>query len=142
MHAKKTRNIKLLAVYIICFFCALLFMACGVKKESSKDIFAMDTFMNIKAYGENADEAVQKCCDEIERLEALFDACDEGSEIFAVNTGKEVSVSEDTYDIVSRAVKISDMTDGAFDITVYPHPPVSFSFRPLSFKNIFFIKLH
>ena len=120
MPAKKSRNRKLFAFFIICLSCALLFTACGVKKESSKDIFAMDTFMNIKAYGGNADEAVQKCCDEIERLDALFDSCNEQSEIFAVNTGKDAAVSEDTYDIISRAVKISDMTDGAFDITVYP----------------------
>ncbi len=106
----------LLTVYV-----STMFSACTVRSpEVSKDIFAMDTFMNIRAYGENADEAVELCVQEIEGLEDLFDAQDPKSEISALNREKTMEVSIDTADIISRAREVSTITDGAFDITVYP----------------------
>lgn len=103
----------------VCF--SILLSACAAgSPEVSKDIFAMDTFMNIRAYGENADEAVERCVQEIERLEKLFDAQDPKSEISGLNREKTMKVSADTADIISRAREVSTITDGAFDITVYP----------------------
>ena len=103
----------------VCF--SILLSACAAgSPEVSKDIFAMDTFMNIRAYGENADEAVERCVQEIERLEKLFDAQDTKSEISGLNREKTMKVSADTAEIISRASEVSAITDGAFDITVYP----------------------
>ncbi len=114
------KGIKIWAVLLIVCV-STMFSACTVRSpEVSKDIFAMDTFMNIRAYGENADEAVELCVHEIERLEDLFDAQDPKSEISALNREKTMEVSIDTADIISRAREVSTITEGAFDITVYP----------------------
>ena len=41
-------------------------------QEASRDVFAMDTYMTVTAYGENAEVAVDAAEVEIERLDALF----------------------------------------------------------------------
>lgn len=90
----------------------------------SKDIslFAMDTYMTLKAYGKNADSALKKSSDEILRLESLFDVTSDESDISKINSsgGNAVSVSDDTADIISRACQISGQTNGSLDITIYP----------------------
>ena len=41
-------------------------------EEASKDIFAMDTYMTVTAYGEQAQEAVDEAGAEIERIDNLL----------------------------------------------------------------------
>ena len=97
------------------------FTACtNPNAEVSKDVFAMDTFMNIRAYGEHAEDAVDRCEEEIKELDTLFDAEKTGSEINTLNNEGEIVSSQDTYNIVNRAIQASEMTGGSFDITVYP----------------------
>ncbi len=40
--------------------------------EASKDLFAMDTYMTLTAYGEHAQEAVDKAAERVEALDALL----------------------------------------------------------------------
>ncbi len=100
---------------------ALCLTACEkAMPEVSKDVFAMDTFMNVRVYGENAQETAERCVKEIERLDGLFDAQDPGSEIGRLNSEKNIQISADTFDIICRSGEVSELTEGAFDITVYP----------------------
>ena len=39
--------------------------------QASRDIFAMDTYMNVTAYGVGANEAVRRAEEEIERLKIV-----------------------------------------------------------------------
>lgn len=62
------------------------------------------------------DEAVS----EIERIEQMISSWDEASETTKIikNAGiKPVKVSSEYYRLIERAIKISEITDGAFDIT-------------------------
>ncbi len=88
----------------------------------AKDIFAMDTYMSIRAFGENAEAALEKAKDEIVRLEGLFSVTSEKSDISALNrsAGKSISVSGDTAKIIRSAVEMGDLTGGALDISLYP----------------------
>ena len=72
--------------------------------EASKDIFAMDTYMTVTAYGEKAQDAVDAAEAEIERLDTLL------------STGN----AEDGGYLVKRALELNKETDGAFDIAIYP----------------------
>lgn len=90
--------------------------------EKERDVFAMDTYMKLKAYGENADTALSEAEQEILRLESLFNVNDENSDIFKVNknAGKAVQVSDDTIKMIGKANKISEMTNQAVDPSIYP----------------------
>ena len=89
-------------------------------KESSQEVFAMDTYMTVTAYGENAKKAVDASIEEIKRLDALLSTGDEDSEIAKLNVNKSATLSEDGGYLVQRGIELSTMTDGAFDIAIYP----------------------
>ncbi len=88
----------------------------------SRDVFAMDTFMTLKAYGENAPEALDSAVLRIEELEHELSVTDADSDIHKINTsgGNAVEVSEDTMNILNKAVSVSSDTGGALNICIYP----------------------
>ena len=103
--------------------CIAAFTACqnsDENKKESKDIFAMDTYMTVTAYGKNAENAVDEAVDEINRLETVLSAQKKESDIYKLNQTGSGTLSEDTKDIVSEALKINKTTNGAFDISIYP----------------------
>ena len=88
--------------------------------EASKDIFAMDTYMNVTAYGVGANEAVRRAEEEIERLDSLLSTGDQNSEIYQINQNGGGILSEDTAYLVERSLDLYQSTNGAFDIAIYP----------------------
>lgn len=64
----------------------------------------------------NIEEAVS----EIKRIEKLISPLDETSEISLINANagiKPVKVSHELFQLIDRSIQISELTDGAFDIT-------------------------
>ncbi|TAI49472.1 FAD:protein FMN transferase [Flagellimonas allohymeniacidonis] len=64
----------------------------------------------------NIDEAVS----EIKRIEKIISSWDETSETSLINKNagiQPVKVCPELYNLIERAIKISEITDGAFDIT-------------------------
>jgi thiamine biosynthesis lipoprotein len=95
--------------------------------------FAMDTTITITVENENikkdggsstemAVSAVRAAFDEIYRLEKLMSTTDPASEIYALNnSGTEwVSVSSDVIYVLQKAKYYSELSNGAFDVTVEP----------------------
>jgi thiamine biosynthesis lipoprotein len=64
----------------------------------------------------NIDEAVS----EIQRIEKIISSWDENSETSLINKNagiKPVKVSPELFGLIERSIRISEITDGAFDIT-------------------------
>ncbi len=64
--------------------------------------------------------AVNACINEILRIERLISSWDENSQTSLINRfagEKAVRVDEELYDLINRAKKISELTNGAFDIS-------------------------
>ena len=121
------------AVLTVCMLTACVLTACaGGRPEAensqtagpddlqTKELFAMDTYMTLTAYGEDAAAALEEAGQEILRLDKLLSAENSGSEIGLLNAGGGGPASEETICLVERAEEISAMTDGAFEITLYP----------------------
>ncbi|MCR4842310.1 MAG: FAD:protein FMN transferase [Eubacterium sp.] len=89
-------------------------------EEFSQQVFAMDTYMTVTAYGPHGEEAVDQATAEIERLDSLFSVGDENSDISKVNAAGGGTVSSDTAYLIARSGELYDMTGGLFDISVYP----------------------
>ena len=64
--------------------------------EYTSEVFAMDTYMTLTAYGENAKEAVEAGIAEIQRLDALLSTGDANSEVAQINQNGGGTLSEDT----------------------------------------------
>ena len=92
----------------------------GTEKSASQDIFAMDTYMSVTAYGADAESAVSDAIAEIERLDALLSTGETDSEIYKLNQNGGGSISEDTSYLLERALEIWKSTDGCFEIGIYP----------------------
>lgn len=86
----------------------------------SQEIFAMDTYMTVTAYGDNAQKGVTDAVAEIQRLDNLLSIGKEDSEISKLNKSGCAAVSDDTAVMVTKALDLYKSTGGAFDITVLP----------------------
>lgn len=88
--------------------------------EAVRDVFAMDTYMTVKAYGSNGDAAVEAAVDEITRLDALLSPGKEDSEIGQINANNGGQLSEDGALLMERSLELYESTNGAFDVAIYP----------------------
>ena len=86
----------------------------------SQEIFAMDTYMTVTAYGDNAQKGVADAVAEIQRLDNLLSIGKEDSEISKLNKSGCAALSDDTAVMVTKALDLYKSTGGAFDITVLP----------------------
>lgn len=86
----------------------------------SQEIFAMDTYMTVTAYGDNAQKGVTDAVAEIQRLDNLLSIGKEDSEISKLNKSGCAAMSDDTAVMVTKALDLYKSTGGAFDITVLP----------------------
>ena len=86
----------------------------------SKDIFAMDTYMTVSAYGEQGEKAVDSAVNEINRLDALLSTGKDTSEVSALNKNEGGDLSADTNALMDAALDLYESTDHVFDITIYP----------------------
>lgn len=109
---------KMKKILAISLLLAILLCGCAETAPSEREIFAMDTLMTLRIWGD--DSLAADAVAEINRLDSLFSVTDENSEIFALNRDGSATVSEETSLLIDYAAAISRRTDGAFDPTVYP----------------------
>lgn len=67
-----------------------------------------------------AESAINKAVEEVKRIEKVFSTFNADSEINKINDNagiKPLQVSEEVYQLIRRSIKISEITQGAFDIT-------------------------
>lgn len=102
------------------FISILCLSGCRSDKATEKTIYAMDTVMMLKAYGENSEKAVTEAVDMINIADENFDRGDIKSDVYKINHERTAKVSTQTSQIFKAASEISEMTDGRFDITIAP----------------------
>ncbi len=120
------RKACLLSRRICCILVAALFLslpavpAQAVSRQSAVG-FYLDTVITLSAYTEDSsllDSALLECG----RYEQLLSRTVEGSDVWRINHagGQPVEVSDATTEVISIALEVSRLSEGAFDITVAP----------------------
>lgn len=91
-------------------------------KSQTTQIFAMNTFMQLTAYGEESQQAIDDGTALIYDLEDLLSVTDSESELWALNHsgGDWVTLSSETMDVLALALAMAEQTGGAIDPTIYP----------------------
>ena len=123
------RYIALLLAMVM--VCAMALTGCAGKKGTSentasdeepysRDIFAMDTYMTVSAYGDAGEKAVDAAVKEINRLDALLSTGKASSEVSELNASNGGKLSADTNALMDAALDLYESTDNVFDITIYP----------------------
>ena len=97
---------------------------CSAQKDLPKQTevgFYLDTVITLTAYVEDA-QVLKDALEECERYEQLLSRTVEGSDVWRINhaEGETVEVSDDTVAILQCAKRISELSDGAFDVTIAP----------------------
>lgn len=85
--------------------------------------YGMNTYISCKVVGGKSERAVIEAESEISRLERKLSRFLPDSEISKINQYAGIGnlkISMETYEILSFAVRLSEMTDGLFDITIAP----------------------
>ena len=88
-------------------------------EPNSRTVFAMDTVMDLSAYGAD-DSLMQAAEQEILDLEARLSVTDENSEIYALDRDGQAELSPDTAELMQTALEMCGRTQGALDISIYP----------------------
>lgn len=112
---KMTKRGKILLAVL-----AMLLLLCGcAKRQATTEFFAMDTVMQLTAYGSGAERALAVAEGELARLDAELSAQRTSSEIAKLNASGACENAE-TLEVLARALEIARRTRGAYDPTVYP----------------------
>ena len=115
------RRFKLFTLCLLTILAAIFCSACFQlsPEEHNIDIFAMDTFMSVRAYTDDED-ALGLVESEIERFERLFSVTRSDSDIARLNSDGAAIVDSDTALLISGALSLCERTGGALDVSVYP----------------------
>jgi thiamine biosynthesis lipoprotein len=107
----------------------------GQKKEQklTSEEFLMDTFVSISTYGTDTDflqQATKKAFQEMRRIAELTDrfslsgtTAAKLSDVVRINENagiKPVVIDEDVFEMLQAAQEYSQLTEGAFDVTIGP----------------------
>ena len=90
------------------------------KDIHERTVFAMTTIMSLRVYHPDGEAILDQAEDEIRRIEAVFSTGDPESEISKLNAAGEGKLGEDAAQLLEKSLSIYEMTDGAFDISIYP----------------------
>ena len=104
----------------------LLFLSIKGDEDSNavkRTRMLMGTIVEITVFHEgnrDSDEVINETFSEIKRLEELLGRFHEGSDIWKINKqpGKDVTVSEETLDVVEAGLYFHNISQGSFDITL------------------------
>jgi thiamine biosynthesis lipoprotein len=112
----------------LALFCVVVLMFTGCRTSQSeetkteKEMYAMDTIMDLTIYGKESDAVMDEAVRLINRLDSLFSVTKEDSDVAKINasSAEEVVVSDETYELLKICREVSDETDGLFDVSIYP----------------------
>lgn len=138
---KKMKKISIIMLAALTAFSMAAFSACGSSVMHSADsssaepstvartddggyscdVFAMDTTMNIKAYGgRKAKQAVADAAQKIYELDSELSVVRKTSSVYKLNNRETDTVDGSTADVLSESLRLAGATGGAFDPTIYP----------------------
>jgi len=120
------RSVLYIIVVLALFGLAVRAVRPPGENRLARSEFLMDTIVNAVVYSRDkaaGEQALQLAYREMTRLEALLDRHSDTSDVARINRSAgeaPVRVSEDTMEVLKRALHIGVLSDGAFDITVAP----------------------
>ncbi len=115
---KKIRISLLIAVIFLCGGCTA---QKPLEKYTEIGYNILNTVVTLTAYAEDA-QVLKDAMGECRRYEQMLSRTVEGSDVWRINhaEGEPVEVSDDTAAILRCAIRIGNLSGGAFDVTIAP----------------------
>lgn len=115
---KKNKRIWIAVLALLCL------SGCGTARETmaQREIYAMDTVMQVTAYGKTGFPAVDELEETIREMESKLSRTDEKSPIAQLNAEPETPVEMDAevLELIESARSYTELTEGAFDPSIAP----------------------
>ena len=112
----KRRRAGALALLVL-----LLLPLCGCTPQAdTREIFAMDTVVELTVYGSGAADRTRETAELLSGLEAKLSVTRADSEVARLNEGKTVDLSKETAELLRRSLRLRDETGGALEPFLYP----------------------
>ncbi len=109
---------KIISLFVI-FIMLITLSSCESRERVTRQNFAFDTIINIttdKKDSGKIDRAFELCRD----YEKIFSSTDSSSELYKLNDKGNIFPSNELMEVLNFSFKMSELSDGAFDITVKP----------------------
>ncbi len=103
---------------------AILLASCAGKIYETHTVWSMDTAITIKIDAKSGEknELFLNCDRILASLDGVLSRTNAESDISRINSGSgQITISDDTAYVIRKALEISDITGGSFDITVLPY---------------------
>jgi thiamine biosynthesis lipoprotein len=119
----KTLNYNHFIIKLICLVLFLSFLLSGCNRQIepvSKTAFLLDTVVTITLYNSSDTTILDDCISKCKYYENLFSKTIATSDVSLINqaAGRPVTVSDDTLTLIQKAISYSELSNGAFDITI------------------------
>ena len=99
-------------------------LACSQEKISvGKTLMGTIVTITVQSNNPNARQAISLAFDEISRIEKLMSPFLQESDVYKINHGAAqtaIKISPETFALIEKSYKLSEKTQGAFDITFVP----------------------
>lgn len=119
------RKIHLTAVLPAALLCAAITAGCSAKQPYTHDSFTFDTFVSFTIYDTDGKSSAEEICTGavgmLNKLDDMLSRTKSDSLITRINDNaysSAVDVDAATYNMLKSCTELSDLTDGAFDITL------------------------
>jgi len=117
------RTIQGKVVVVTCVVITVLLSMVIIQKYRLKPLkqteMIMGTLVEITVIPAN-EKAIREAFEALKKVDLLMSTYKEDSEISILNREGKAQVSEETLEVIEDAIKFSNLTDGAFDITCRP----------------------
>lgn len=101
--------------WFLIFLCLPLLLCGCAQRSAEREFFAMDTVMQLRAYGPEAEAALAEAEAEIYRLEGALSCRDEHAALARLNEAGGGTAGEETAALLQTALTLCKKTGGAYD---------------------------
>ena len=114
-------------VFLIIIGLSSLFLIAGCRGDSGDDIpsvednsFMMNTLIQMRAHGENAELAVEESMDRIREIEYLMSRTLEDSEIYQINNNPQqfIEINDESKKVLEKSIYYAELSSGKFNPTI------------------------
>lgn len=123
-HSYKKHIVRLIVLLLIVGCAAMFFYNKSLTSSSTLTSYSMGTYVTQTVYGDEASQAITDANNDINHLDSLISWRNEESDIYNLNQNAGTSsthIDDSTMDILSIALQIANISEGAFDPTILPY---------------------
>ncbi len=98
----------------------------GPVEPTVDEAYLLGTIIRVTVYSDEADALIERVFERVTEIEEKMSASEEDytrTEILDVNraaAGEQTAVSPDTFEVLEEALRYSRLSNGAFDVTIWP----------------------